>query len=115
MTETFHSHTHHGHEGECTCGCGCGCGCGCRSHHHHNDEDCCNGAEKFLELADEAWIEVLKEKIKTQILAHKGEHLDKLAELIAKANGERWKNKISAKTKGKDFRDDLKEFFSSCE
>lgn len=99
------------------------CGCGCESHHHHHhhhhDEDhcgCgCHCTEKFLEIADLAWMEVLKDKIKAQILAHKGEHMDKLAELIAKANGERWKNKISSKTKGNEFKDELKDFFSSCE
>lgn len=87
------------------CGCSCGCGCGCS----------CSCSDNFLKLADEAWMEVLKEKIKCKIIAHKGEHMDKLAELIAKANGERWKNKISSKTKSNEFKDELKAFFSSCE
>lgn len=88
-------------DGGCSCGSNCSCGCGC--------------SDKFLKIADEAWMEVLKEKIKDKILAHKGEHIDKLAEIIAKANGEKWRNKISAKTKGNEFKDSLKEFFSSCE
>lgn len=90
-------------DGGCNCGCGCKCGCGCGC------------SDNFLKLADEAWMEVLKEKIKAQIIAHKGEHMDKLAGLIAKANGERWKNKISSKTKSNEFKDELKAFFSSCE
>ncbi len=99
-------------EGHCTCGCGCDS----HHHHHHHDHDGhCHCAEKFLEIADEAWKEVLKEKIKTKIIEHKGEHLDKLAEIIAKANGEKWKHKISAKTKCNDFKENLKDFLSSCE
>lgn len=103
----------HGTTVPCPCGCGtkisiysdggCNCGCGCSC------------SDNFLKLADEAWMEVLKEKIKAQIIAHKGEHMDKLAGLIAKANGERWKNKISSKTKSNEFKDELKDFFSSCD
>lgn len=113
MTEYCGSHMH-GNENEKSCQCGCGCGCGFGSHHHHGEEGC-HCTDKFLEIADEAWMEVLKEKIKAKIIAHKGEHMDKLAGIIAKANGERWKNKISAKTNGNEFKDSLKEFFSSCE
>ena len=111
MTEDCNSHIHgHHHEGHCSCGCGCGCD----SHHHHGEEGC-KCTEKFLEIADEAWKEVLKEKIKEKILSHKGEHMDNLAEMIAKANGEKWKIKISAKTKSNKFKENLKEFFSSCD
>jgi hypothetical protein len=112
MTDHF---THmHEHQHEENYGCGCGCGCGCGSQHHHHEEGC-KCAEKFLEIADEAWKEVLKEKIKAKILTHKGEHMEKLAEIIAKANGEKWKHIISAKTKSNEFKDSLKEFLSSCE
>lgn len=108
------------------CGCNennerkCSCGCGEYHHHHgchsHHDEGGCHCAEKFLEIADEAWKEVLKEKIKTKIIAKKGEHIDKLAEMVAVANGEKWKNMIAAKMKCNEFKDNLKEFFtSSCE
>lgn len=113
MTEQCNTHGHQ-HEGSCSCGCGCGCGCGSH-HHHHNDSEGCKCTEKFLEIADEAWREILKDKIKSKILSHKGDHMDKLAEMIAKANGERWKNKISAKTKSNEFKEGLKEFFSSCD
>lgn len=101
----------HSNEGHCNCGCNCGCG----SHHHNHGEESCHCKEKFLEIADMAWMEVLKDKIKDKIVTHKGEHMDKLAEIIAKANGEKWKNKISSKTKSHKFKDDLKEYFSSFE
>lgn len=94
----------------------CSCGCGSKIHsHHYGSEEGCHCAEKFLEIADEAWKEVLKEKIKAKIIAKKGEDIEKLAEIIAKANGEKWKHKISAKTKCNEFKDSLKEFFSSCD
>lgn len=100
------------HGRQCSCGCGCGCG---TKHYHHDHEEGCHCAEKFLEIADEAWREVLKEKIKDKIISYKGEHMDKLAEMIAKANGEKWKHKISAKIKCNEFKDNLKGFFSSCD
>lgn len=113
MTDQCNSNIYgHQHEGHCTCGCGCGCG---SHHHHHEEHEGCHCMEKFFEIADEAWKEVLKDKIKAKILMHKGEHMEKLAEMIAKANGEKWKLKISAKMKGTEFKDNLKEFFSSCE
>lgn len=113
MTEYCGSNMHgHGHQ---ECSCGCGCGCGDKGHHHHDSEKGCHCAEKFLELADEAWKEVLKEKIKAKIIAKKGEHIEKLAEIVAMANGEKWKHKISAKMKCNEFKDHLKEYFSQCE
>lgn len=107
----------HEHQQGCGCGSSCGCGCGSKHHHHHDSEEGgCHCAEKFLEIADEAWVELLKEKIKAKILAKKGEHVEKLAELIAMANGEKWENKIAAKIKCNKFKDNLKDFFSSsCE
>lgn len=110
MTEQCGSHMHgYEHGGSCSCGCGCG------EHGHHHHEGECNCAEKFLTIADEAWAEVLKEKIKAKIIDKKGEHMEKLAEMIAMANGEKWKHKIAAKMKCGKFKDDLKEFFSSCD
>lgn len=112
MTEQCGSHIHeHQHEGSCSCGCGCGA----KFHSHHDEgEEGCHCAEKFLAIADDAWREVLKEKIKAKILEKKGEHIERLAELVARANGEKWKLKITGKTKCNEFKDNLKEFFSSC-
>ncbi len=105
----------------------CGCGehshqyneegsCACGAKHHSHEEGSCACPEKFWEIAEEAWKELLKEKIKAKIIAKKGEHIEKLAELIATANGEKFKHKIAAKIKCEEFKEDLKEFFlSSCE
>lgn len=115
MTEHCCSCKEHHKEGTCSCGCGCGCGCGVK-HHSRDMEGSCNCAEKFLEVADQAWIEVLKEKIKDKILQKKGEHIDKLAEIIATTNGEKWKHRIEARMACDKYKDTLKEFFTSgCE
>lgn len=111
MTEQCESNNFENQKGGCTCGCGCGCG----SHARPQNEGHCHCAEKFLEIADEAWKEVLKEKIKAKIISKKGEHIEKLAEMIAIANGEKWKHKIAAKMKCNEFKEGLKDFFSSCE
>lgn len=103
-------HSEHHHHGE-TCGCGCGCG----SHHGHGNGDGCDCIDKFFELADEAWREVLLEKIKVQIITHKGDQMDKLAEMIAKANGAKWKSKLYGKSAKIKFKDELKEYFTSHE
>lgn len=103
--------------GEHQKGCGYGCGCGCGEHHasaeSYEQKGSCCCAEKFLEIADEAWKEVLKEKIKTKILEKKGDHMDQLADLIATINGEKWKHKISARLKSDEYKEKLKEFFST--
>ncbi|MEI8129518.1 MAG: hypothetical protein WCG95_07885 [bacterium] len=114
MSEHCNEHAHeHQHGGDCSCGCGCGCGQNIHGHHHYEEEGGCNCAEKFLQLADEAWKAVLKEKIKAKILEKNGDHVEKLAEIVAMANGEKWKHIISAKTKGHKFKDELKDFFTS--
>lgn len=77
---------------------------------HHGKDCCCS--EKFLKLADEAWMEVLKEKIKDEIRKEKECGLIKLAEIIAKANSEKWKHKIGLKMKRENYKDTLKEYFS---
>lgn len=101
---------HEGHEEACSCGCQS------KAHiHEHEAEKSCHCAEAFLHIADAAWKEVLKERIKDKIIAQKGEHIEKLAELIATANGEKWKYIMTAKAKCNKFKDNLKEFLSSCE
>lgn len=107
MTQHY-EHTHcHQHEGTCSCNF-----CAQKSHPRDIEGSCCC-AEKFLELADEAWKEVLIEKIKEKILARKGEYIDKLTELIAKSNGEKWNHRIKARLQCDEYKDKLKEFFFS--
>lgn len=102
------------------------CSCPCHQsasqfNHCHGEEghqSPCNYPEKFLELADQAWMEVLKEKIKENIRAN-GKNLDELAKLIAEANHEKWIKKMENKQSANHYQEQLREFFhlscsSSC-
>jgi hypothetical protein len=102
---------HHCHSGEC---------CSEENHHHHHNDGCCSHehhhecedfAHELLLLADEAWMEVLKEKIKDQIRQHNGAHLDALAKLVAESNNSRWKNKLDLQGSVREFKDQLSDFF----
>lgn len=88
---------------------GCGCGCGC-----HNC-NCCGQqqqhgkyADELLHLADEAWMCLLKEKIKEEIRLNAGEQLTQLAKLVSQANHARWKDKMQGKKDYEDFECQLK-------
>jgi len=101
MTEQcgHESHKHHEeHEKYSKGGCGCGCG---------------DPAEKFLELSEVAWRELLIEEIKSEIKTKNGEHIKKLAALIADTSSEKWKFKMAAKAKYFEFKDSLKEYLKS--
>lgn len=100
--------SHHHHEEEyCDC---CGkksheCSCCCQEEHpgHYSDE--------LLALADEAWFEVLKEKIKEQIEKTSGKNLDAMAKLVSEANHERWKGKMAETTARSEFDAKLQSLF----
>jgi hypothetical protein len=91
-------------------------------HHHHHDDECCHEhhhdhehggfAEQLLELADEAWMEVLKEKIKKHIESGDGKNLDELAKLVSDANHQRWSSKLAENNTKHNFKDKLENFFS---
>jgi len=69
----------------------------------------------FLELADCAWTEVLKEKIKEHIKQQDGEWLTNLARIIAEANKKRWENKMCKEHGCQEFEEQLCSFFSKKE
>lgn len=100
----------HQSQNDCQKSCGCegsnqskGCGCGCKS--------CGNYAEKFLQLADQAWTELLKEKIKEHIQSQ-AKNMNDLARLISEANHERWQKKMENAQCCGCYEEKLKEFFS---
>lgn len=83
-------------------------------------DDCtCNMPEKLLALADEAWNELLKEKIKEEISKSCGESMDKLAKLVAETNKAKWTHTIKGKVRCREYKDKLKALFtagaSSCD
>ena len=114
-----HCHDHSGCHSNNGCGCGChssqgnsSCGsqksCSCESCRSKQGD--CNFASKFLEIADCAWMEVLKEKIKEHIKAN-AKNLDELAGLIAQTNHEKWKKKMENNKCCETFEEKLNNFF----
>lgn len=100
----------HGFDEHCGCHCHDQCSshhCGCCGDEHHHQEF----SEELLDLADEAWMEILKDKIKQQILSNSGDYLDKLAKIVSDSNRERWKNIMSDKRSHEDFKHQIKNFF----
>ena len=72
------------HSSSCSSNTSCGCNCSCCQ------KMCCSSpADEFLALADTAWMEVLKEKIKDQIRSN-DKKMDELAKIISEANHTRW-------------------------
>jgi len=86
----------------------------CSSEHEecHEDENECNKTDFFLEVADCAWTEVLKDKIKEHILQTQGDRMTELAKIVAEGNGQRWKNKMENKKNCMEFEEKLCQFFS---
>jgi hypothetical protein len=80
----------------------------CVTAHKSDSEGECNFHEKLLALADDAWMELLKDKIKAEIEKSSGQHMDNIAKLVADANCARWGNMIQAKVKCNEFKESLK-------
>jgi len=70
--------------------------------------ECCEMPEKLLCLADEAWKEVLKEKIKQEIEKASGPKLSALAKLVAETNHRRWSHFIEGKQKCDEYKEQVK-------
>lgn len=93
-------------DSSCKTGCGSGCGCGCNS----GEAD---KGKKLLYLADQAWMELLKDKIKKHIEAN-DKKLDELAKIVSEANHERWKRKMEKEQCCSTYREKLEALFGSC-
>lgn len=95
------SHKHHSHSA-CCCGSSEEVECDSDCHHHAHKY-----SEELLALADEAWMELIKDKIKEEIKKHSGEHIEQIASLVAKANHARWNYKIDEKKNHHMYEDEL--------
>lgn len=84
----------------------CGEGC-CHGEHHHH----AHFSHELIELADQAWMEVLYEKIKDKVRAKSDKHLDQLAEIVAESNQSRWHHKLAKHNDIKAFEQKVSEFF----
>jgi len=74
----------------------------------------CNMPEKLLCLADEAWYEVLKEKMKAEIIKSCGDNLDKIAKTVTEANGAKWAHMVNGKVKCEEYKRTIKELMIAC-
>ncbi len=90
------------------------CGGSCHSKH----EESCHDEDKheeltdwFLEVADAAWSEVLKDKIKEHIVATQNDRMTELAKIVSEGNSQRWKHKMEKKQGCMDFKEKLCRFF----
>lgn len=101
-------HSSHNHGRCCSSSCSCSC-------HHGEDESHheCDYAAAFLELADEAWMEVLKEKIK-DIIRSDDKKINELAAIVAQANNERWKKKMAKHDCCAEYEKKLHDCLNSC-
>lgn len=102
-------------------------GCCSHNHHHeeahshshcHDDDECdmegheLSYADMLIEMADEAWEEVLKDKMKAEILKTSGEQLDQIAKLVTQKNSERWKGIMSNKESDEKYKDTLRDLLT---
>ncbi len=103
-----------GHQ-KCGCCGGCqSCGCQCQSNccgHHSCHPESNLHLEKLLHLADEAWMELLKEKIKENI-EQMDPKINELARLVSEANHARWKSKKDFHKNEQDFHKKVEDLMS---
>ena len=92
----------HGEFGAGSCPCSC---------HAKQEGSCPDMTEYFLELADDAWAEVLKDEIKTYIVKTQGPRMKELAKIVAEGNNAKWKGKMKNKKECAEFKDELRAFF----
>lgn len=78
----------------------------------HDESSCCL-TEKLLHLADEAWAELMKEKIKHAMEESCGEAMTKMAKAAACARKTEWQAKLEAKFATKKASHGLKEAITS--
>jgi len=108
MSHHHHHSCEHCEHQEDHCSQCCSCSCHDSDHHHEGHE---GFSHELLEMADDAWMEVLKEKIKEQILATNGKKLDELAKIVASSNEARWKYKKSSLGLCHDYKQKIQDFF----
>jgi hypothetical protein len=87
------------------------CSCCCHKNGNGHNHDECDMSDFLIELADCAWSEALKEKMKEYILSTQGDRMAELAKIVAEGNNQRWKHKMEKKQGCSDFKEKLCRFF----
>jgi hypothetical protein len=65
--------------------------------------------DKLLWLADEAWEELMREKIRDHIELSCGTMMDEIAKMAAHTNTTKWKHKMAAKALHHELKHELRE------
>ncbi len=97
---------------ECSSEEKCCCPCHARHEQCHEEEDNHDKGSYFYELADQAWEEVLLEKMKKHILDTQDKRMSELAKIVAEGNNQRWRNKMEKKRGCMEMQEQLMAFFS---
>ncbi len=104
------------HHDEC-CGSEKGCEesscCESEHGHHHHQDDKCEMLYSLLDVANEAWRDVLKEKIKDYIRAN-DHKIDDVAKIVAETNHKVWEHKMAKEKLACNFKEKMKELFGKC-
>jgi hypothetical protein len=99
----------------CECkeeGCCSTKGCCCETSCGHNEEGFkteCEVTNGMMKLANEAWGELLKEKMKKVYDKKNGEHMNKLAEVLVDTCTAYWHGKMQEKAKCAEFTEKIKQ------
>jgi len=95
------SHGHHHDAASSSCEHCQHCSCSC-----HKKK--CSFVDDLFKLADDAWMELLKDKIKDEILKNSKDNIEQLAKLAASSNQARWSEKLAEKRNKDEFEEHLK-------
>ncbi len=96
-------------EGQCGCESGCGCngskGCGC------GQGSGCEMTDMVMAIADKAWAELMKEKMKAELEKKRGAQMSKVAAAAVDASVAYWSAKMEGKSKREQHKDALRKAF----
>jgi len=74
-------------------------------------DECCDMAKEMMNLANQAWAELMKEKMKKEFEKVNGERMNKIAAVGVAGCNDFWQHKMQAKAGCADFSEKLKQAF----
>ena len=89
----------------------------CCSEESCSAESCCEEStgcemtDMMLKLADEAWSELMKEKMKAAFESERGEKMDAVAKAVVNASIGKWEYKMLGKAKCNEHKEKIKQAF----
>jgi hypothetical protein len=75
-----------------------------------NECECCEEQDMnsmLMDIGDEAWMELMKEKMKKHLEKTNGANMDKIAQIAVEIGTEMWKNKMMQEQKEKENEDKM--------